>query len=456
LPAASCATATTVTPAVPNQPPLTGNDIAGFNPSGPLSGAVDAIEGFVEVLIPIVKDLPFAEEVNLTLAGRTADYSTVGSVDAYKADIDWTIVDSLRFRGGYQTAVRAPSIGELFAPVLLGFPNIGNPTASGAPAFSGDPCDIRSKYRSTAGTNLAAPTNAQVRALCITQGVSAAAIDTYTFTNQQVPGFSGGNPALTEETANSYTVGLIWEPNFEHPLLANLSASIDYYNIELEDAVGTVSATIMLQQCFNANGTSNPTYSNTNTFCTLFARNPLNGNINTSSSNNQNLAAAVTSGVDFQVDWAIDLAGGTLDAGIVGTWLEKFNQQLLPGNPFQQLAGTISNTGALGSAVAVAQPEWKWMFSTNYRMGPWRVGARWQHIAEMSNRNAPADKIPAIGYLDLLGSWDVTDNLTLRFNVNNVLDEQPPTYLPSLQANTDPGTYDVLGRRYTIGLTARY
>jgi outer membrane receptor protein involved in Fe transport len=452
----ACATATTVTPAVPNQPGLTGNDIAGFNPSGALTGATDVTEGFVEVLVPIVKDLPFAQEVNLTFAARTADYSTVGGVDAYKVDVDWTIVDSLRLRGGYQQAVRAPSIGELFAPVLLGFPNIGQPIASGAPAFSGDPCDIRSKYRSTSGTNLAASTNAQVRALCITQGVSAGSVDTYTFTNQQVPGFSGGNANLTEESSDSYTVGLIWEPSFENPWLANLSASIDYYSAELEDAVGSVSATIMLQQCFNANGVSNPTYSPSNVFCQLFSRNPLNGNVINAISTNQNLAAAKTSGVDFQVDWAMDLAGGTLDAGIVGTWLEKFDQQLLPGNPFQQLAGTIGNTGALGSAVAVAQPEWKWMFSTNYRFGPWRVGARWQHIGEMVNRNAPADQIPATGYLDLLGSWNINDNLTLRLNVNNVMDEQPPTYAPSLSANTDPGTYDVLGRRYTIGITARY
>ena len=182
-------------------------------------------------------------------------------------------------------------------------------------------------------------------------------------------------------------------------------------------------------------------------FCQLFSRNPLNGNVNSSFSNNQNLAAANTSGVDFQVDWAMDLGPGTLDAGFVGSWLEVFEQQLLPGNPFQDLTGTIANTGALGSAVAVAQPEWKWMASANYRMGPYRIGARWQHIGEMINRNAPADQIPAIGYFDLLGSWDINDNLTLRLNVNNVLDEQPPTYAPSLQANTDPGTYDVLGRR---------
>jgi outer membrane receptor protein involved in Fe transport len=74
----------------------------------------------------------------------------------------------------------------------------------------------------------------------------------------------------------------------------------------------------------------------------------------------------------------------------------------------------------------------------------------------MQNLNDATDKIPAIGYLDLLASYDLTDNLTLRFNVNNVMDELPPTYSPSVQGNTDPSTYDVLGRRYTVGLTAKF
>ena len=74
----------------------------------------------------------------------------------------------------------------------------------------------------------------------------------------------------------------------------------------------------------------------------------------------------------------------------------------------------------------------------------------------MTNFNVPTDKIPAIGYFDLLGAWKINDNLSLQLNVNNVLDEQPPLYAPSIQNNTDGSTYDVLGRRYTIGLTAKF
>jgi len=436
-------------------PALTGNDIAGFNPSGALAGAGDVTEVFGEVLIPVLKDLPLIQKLDLTIAARTSDYSTVGSLSTYKADIDWQIIDGLRMRGGYQKAVRAPSISELFSPVLLGFPAIGSPqTSGGAPQNSGDPCDNRSGYRSTAVTagvgNLAATTNANVRALCIAQGVSAGVVDTYTYTNGQVPGLSGGNPNLSEETATSYSVGFVWQSPFQDPLLANLSASIDYYNIELEDAIGTISASTMIQQCYNSNGTSNPTYDPNNFYCQLFTRDPLSGNIINPQSNNQNLASNRISGVDFQVDWAYDIGPGTLDAGVVGSWLENADFQSLPGGAF------IEQTGTISSGTASAYPEWKFTADAGYRWGAARISARWQRVGEMKNFNNLAVTIPEIDYFDLIGSYDLTDNLSLRFTVNNITDEQPPFYTPSVQANTDPSTYDVLGRRYTVGFTARF
>lgn len=443
LPQSACAgTATTL---------LSGNDIAGFNPSGALAGAGDVTEIFGEVLIPILKDLPLVQDLNLTLAGRSSDYSTVGRLSTYKADVDWTIIDGLRLRGGYQQAIRAPSISELFAPQLLGFPAIGTPqTSGGVPQKSGDPCDIRSGYRSVAGTDQAASSNAQVETLCIAQGVNSGVIDTYTYSNQQVPGLSGGNPNLTEETATTYSVGAVWQSPFEDPLLANLSASIDYYNIEIEDAVGTITASNMIQLCYNANGTSNPTYDPNNFYCSLFTRDPLSGNIINPLSTNQNLATLRISGIDFQVDWAYDIGPGTLDVGLIGSWLENSDFQSLPGGAFTDQTGTIS------TAVASAYPEWKWTGSAYYRWGPARVGARWQHIDEMANFNNLTTGVPAMDYFDLIGSYDLTDNITLRATVNNVTDEQPPFYTPSVQANTDPSTYDVLGRRYTVGITMRY
>ncbi|HVY91073.1 MAG TPA: TonB-dependent receptor, partial [Hyphomonadaceae bacterium] len=249
-----CAGSASSATAATGNPTIGGNDIAGFNPSAPLAGAIDSKEAFAEVLVPVLKDLPLIKELNFTVGGRVADYSTVGNISTYKVDFDWTVIDTVRLRGGYQSAVRAPAIGELFAPVLLGFPSIGSPTSGGNPAFSGDPCDVRSKYRSTSGSNLAASSNAGVRALCIAQGVSTSSVDTYTFTNQQVSALTGGNPSLTEESAKTYSIGVVWSPKFDNPWLANLTGSIDYYHIELQDVVGTVDANTALQQCYYANG----------------------------------------------------------------------------------------------------------------------------------------------------------------------------------------------------------
>jgi iron complex outermembrane recepter protein len=470
LPQSACSQPTTIFPATPFQPGLTqvvngvtgpGNDIAGFNALAAFSGTTDVYEVFAETLIPLLADLPAIQELNLTLAGRISDYSTVGQVEAYKADLEWKVVDALRLRGGFQRAVRAPSVGELFQPAVINFPNIGQPTTTaGAPQLSGDPCDTRSRYRSTAAPggvgNLAASTNAQVTALCVAQGVAASAINSYTYTNQQVPGVVGGNPGLTQETADTWSVGVVLESPFENPYLANLRASIDYYNIEITDVIGTVSPSLAIQLCYNSNGTSNPTYDPTNFFCGLFERNPLNGNIINAQELNENLATANTSGVDFQVDWFADVGPGRLDLSWIGSWLESYETQSLPGGAFTDFTGTIGNRGTLGATVAPAFPEWKWLATANYTWGPARFGARWQHIGQMENFNARTDEIPAIGYFDLLASYDLTDNLSLRFNVNNVLNEQPPVYTPSVASNTDPSTYDVLGRRYTIGLTARF
>ena len=144
------------------------------------------------MLIPVLKDLPLIQELNVTL--RRPPVATTprsARVSTYKVDFDWTVIDCapLPRRLPVRRFVH-PSIGELFAPVLLGFPSIGAPYNSSGPQKSGDPCDVRSGYRSTTGSNLAAATNAQVAGLCVAQGVSNAVINTYTYTNQQVPGLS--------------------------------------------------------------------------------------------------------------------------------------------------------------------------------------------------------------------------------------------------------------------------
>ncbi len=448
-PDASLAQTNPITPhlgagGLPDGGNIGGSEIAGFNPSQPLTGETNSYEFFAELLVPVLSGLPFIQQLDLNLGYRTSDYSTVGWVNAYKADLDWEISDNVRVRGGIQRAVRAPSIGELFAPVNTSFPSIGAVSGTG---LSGDPCDIRSSYR-------LGPNAAQVRALCLAQGISAAAIDAYVFTNNQVPGITGGNPGLEEETSDSFTAGLVIRSPFSNPWISGLSASIDYYSIEIEDVIGTIGASAQLQGCFNAQG-QNPTYSAANGYCTLFDRDPLSGNVNQARQVNDNLATLKTSGVDAQFDWNFVLADigmpdwGNVSFNVVLGWLENRERQDAPGGPF------INRTGTIDSVFGNTFPEWKSLSSVNWSMGRYALGARWRHVGEMGQFGT-AVELDSIDYFDLNGSVDLTDSVSLRFTVNNVTNQDPIVYSPGVQANTDPSTYDTLGRRYSVGLTAKF
>ncbi|GAA0869154.1 TonB-dependent receptor [Brevundimonas basaltis] len=421
-----------------------GSEIAGFNPSQPLKGETNTVEYFAEFLVPLVSNLPMVQQLDLTLGYRYGDYNTVGGVSAYRADLDWEINDFLRARGGYAQSVRAPSIGELFAPLNTSFPSIGAPSLTGV---SGDPCDVRSSYRN-------GPNAAQVRALCLAQGISPAAINSFQYSNNQVPGFTGGNPDLFEETSESYTAGLVVRSPFSTPWLSGLSASADYYDITIEDVIGSIGAAAQLQGCFNSAG-QNPTYDPNNGFCTLFQRDPLSGSVINARELNANLATLKTSGVDLQLDWNFVMediglpAWGDLSLNVIVGWLENFSRQDVAGAPITERTGTID------SVFGNTFPEWKSLTSVNWRNAGFGLGARWRRIGEMTQFGT-ANEIPEKDYFDLNASWELTDSVSLRATVNNLTDEDPAVYSPGVQANTDPSTYDTLGRRYSIGLTAKF
>jgi outer membrane receptor protein involved in Fe transport len=425
-----------------------GSEIAGFNPSQALSGTTNSVEYFVEVLVPLISEVPFIQQLDLNLGYRVSDYSTVGWVDAYKADLDWEINDWLRMRGGVQRSVRAPSIGELFSPTGTSFPGIGAPlNAAGVPQLAGDPCDIRGAYRNGANAD-------QVEALCLAQGVPAGSIDNYVFTNNQVSGIVGGNPDLTEEVSDSFTVGLVIRSPFDSPWLSGFSASVDYYDIEIQDVIGTIGASAQLQGCFNAQG-QNPTYDPNNGFCQLYSRDPLTGNVTQARELNGNLATLLTSGIDAQFDWNFVLedvglpAWGNLNFNVVVGWLENRQRQDVAGGPL------IDRTGTIDSVFGNTFPVWKSLSSVNWSNGRFGLGARWRHVGELTQFATTTD-LDSVNYFDLNASVDLTDSISLRATVNNLTDEEPIIYSPGVQANTDPSTYDVLGRRYSIGLTARF
>ena len=436
-------------------PTVAAADLIGYGASRSGGGTTNVKEAYGELLIPLIHDTPLIQELNLGLAYRYSDYDSIGGVSAYKADLDWALTRFLRVRGGYSRAVRAPSVGELFAAPNSAGVTLGSPvSATGVPTFTGDPCDVRGAYR--LGANAA-----QVTALCVAQGVPTAAVGSYTYVGNTVFATNQGNTALQEETADTYSIGLVLTSPFATPLLSRLSASIDYYKIAISDAIGTLGVPVALSRCFNGDGVSNPTFSQANVNCQQIFRTPGTGAIANPVQPLLNLASFKTAGIDAQVDWQIplDALGLSTDAGtirlnFVGTYLERFVVQNLPGSPLLNYTGT---TGSVG----IVQPKYKIASSIAYSVGPFEIGGNWRHLSAVRDASVltnPASVIPGVGsynYFDLNMRVRAGDRFEFRAGVNNIGDRGPPQ-VGSAFGNTDTSSYDVIGRQYFVSARVKF
>jgi outer membrane receptor protein involved in Fe transport len=421
---------------------------SGTNPS---TGSTDVYELYGELLIPVVKDLPFMRELNVDLAYRFSKYDTVGGVHTYKASGDWEIIDGLRARGGYSRAIRAPSVGELFQARTAVSANILSTVNGG-----GDPCDVRSAVRRG--------NPAQVRALCLATGVPSGVIDTITFGGSAVAGFQTGSTELKEEVADSYTIGLVWNPRLDFAPVSRVQVSVDYYDIELKGAIANIASITSLQRCYNADAASNTAYDPANPFCRNITRDPA-GQLSNVAEPASNLGGYHTSGVDFQVDWVLraedfgwspDL--GTLSLNLVLSYVADYEIQTLPGAAFLEYGGTIGN-GTI-DPLSVSHPQWKHAFNATYSRGPAQLTFRWRSVDAMENAaNVGTGRqlspgIDPVHYVDLSGRYRFGPDLELRAGVVNLTDRDPPVWTG--QSAVDAATYDLQGRRYFVGVTKRF
>ena len=278
-----------------------------------------------------------------------------------------------------------------------------------------------------------------------------------------ISGLQSGNPNLTEETADSYTVGFVLRPRLGTPLFENLSLSVDYYNIKLKDAVGYVTTAVSFRRCFNADGTSNPTYDPANPSCQLVVRDSA-GLLSYATEPLQNLSGYNTSGVDAQIDWRINLSdlglGGdrvALAFNSVVSYLDHYEIQTLPADPFLDFAGTIGNVQI--DAFAPSHPRWKATTTGTLHLGDTSFGLRWRFIDSQTNSNNVGTGLTSAGvtdrsYFDLIARIGVGDRFDLHGGVTNMLDKDPPIYTGN--AAVDTSTYDVIGRRFYLGVTTKY
>jgi len=406
-------------------------DIAGFPAAPDRAGDASNTDAYLELRAPVLKERPGAQLLELGLGYRYSDYSQVGSVNSYKADLLYRPVSPLRLRGSYQHAVRAPSIEELY------FPPVSNQFIVPMP----EPCDANSPART-------GPDRARVEALCLAQGVPAALLPNFDFELRRVDGIAGGNPDLESEQADTYTVGFTLTSMLDNPRIRDLQLSVDWYQITIDDGIGRWDSESAVARCFDPK--YNPAYDDGNVYCSFFTRDVITGNI-FAQILDRNIGGLETAGVDVQFDWGFAAGPGKLGLNGLLTYVDYWTY-LDPSGFAIDYAGTVGG-GGLGRSL----PRWKSLLNVSYALGELGLMARWQHIDGMRDVEYRDFEVPAYDYVDVGASYAFEagplHGLHARVGIDNVFDQAPPIFPTWQQANTDPSLYDVLGRRYYLRLT---
>ena len=358
----------------------------------PEVGTIKVFEAYAEAQAPLARDL------SINGAVRRTHYSLSGTVYTWKAGATYVPFEGLRLRATRSRDIRAPNIAELFE----------NGGSSNTNVF--DPVLGRS---------------VQIREI------------------------SAGNPNLKPEKADTLTAGVVFQPAF----LKRLTASIDFYDIKIRDAIATLGAPTLAQGCFAGNAL----------YCQSITFNP-DGSIAFITNTRLNLAQAATRGVDFELNYSRPRTfGGNLSAKLLATRVLKLTSTTPAG--VQDRLGQVSNFNRTAGV-----PKWVGDAFLDYDRGPVHLGLQARFIgpgvfgtilhegtgANSVNRNS----VPAFLYLNPSASYRFElgehRSVELFTAVNNLLDKDPPM-IPSgaaggiNESSTNGQFYDVVGRFFRFG-----
>jgi iron complex outermembrane recepter protein len=456
--------------------------IAGLFPNADSSGKYDVKELYGELLIPIVSKGPkLIEHFNFELGARYSDWSMegVGSLTSYKALVDWGFTPKYRLRGGINKALRAPNLSELFTERTQLF--------GGAPSVFNDQCaeaNVLGPYSANPAISGAAQA-AQTKKIC--QALMGA-LGSATFyapgggtTNAN--GGTGiqnqlGNPNLTEEDADTLTIGLVANP------LEKWTITVDYYSIEIKKMIALEGIDSVYARCLAI--ANNPSGDPNAPGCLQIFRDPTNGNAANIDLPYTNKGRAKVEGVDLQLNWSTMALGGGFNINSVMNYNLKSETQDTPSSPTFDYAGTS------GCALQIQCQGFTYrIFTTvNYFHGPWSLSLRHQYwpsiqpgpcatplVTPTSCSNAIAtgggNGVSSTYQLfGLSGSYRFGDKYTLRVGIDNLLDKDPPMVngnplnqpypIPATHFGTGfppstlAGTYDPLGRRGFVSFTMEF
>jgi len=398
-----------------------------------LPPALEIKEAFAEINIPILKDLPFAEELTISGAGRVSDYNTsTGTVWTYNVSGIWAPVRDIRFRAGYSKSVRAPTQTDLYSPLSQNF------------AFVGDPCDL-------ANINTGTSTRA---ANCAAAGVPVGFVNTPART-QTLSFLDGGNSTLTAETSNSWTYGAVVTPRFAPGLVL----TVDYYNISVKNLIAGLGLQTILNQCYDSATLANQ-------YCALL--NPRNATTHefatpyVGSSGPVNFAKQQTRGLDVDLSYTRNVLGGRLSLRGIATYVfEKTNylDPIHPNVPDRQLS-------ELGDPQFEAQAslgyESEGGFSLRYQaryIGKMTIGTYEQQHSFNGNPPQNGDLTsevwyPSTWYHNVRLGATISKKYEFYAGVDNLFDTKPPFLLTGVGAGSS--IYDNVGRFFYAGFKLKF
>jgi outer membrane receptor protein involved in Fe transport len=466
--------------------PFTSGDLAGNGgATKDTAGSQIDKDVFAEIRAPLIQGKPYIEDFTFEAGYRFSQYSHGGTNSTYKFGVDYQVTPDIRGRASYERAVRAPNVQELFAPAIPGTVGATDPCAGGGPVYTAQQC-----YNTYVHTNAVYAGTPGYTPVTLAQFTSQIYGTIPQCISAQCGSFSGGNPNLTPEIADTKSLGFVFTPSFFRPF----TLSLDYFDIEVNKAIISLPFATLVNACAN----TDPALAGASFACNSIVRDLSTsalyggtgaGNVTPNSPNgagfvNQQLvngSSLKTSGFDIASAYRIHLPEwsghdfGSLGFNYNGTYTEHLITTLPDGITSFDCAGLYGVTCGIPTPHYRHQVRFTWTT-------PWNLGIswNWRYVGPSSldfNSNQTAlhngytdlqatdAHISAYNYFDLAFTYKLKDRYTFRAGINNIFDTTPPLLdsnsfgisAPAAgNSNTYPQVYDPLGRVLYLGVTADF
>lgn len=417
--------------------PLTNAARNGYVQLTDTAGRFNVKEAYGELVVPILSEASFFHSLTLRGAARMSDYSTVGTFYAWNAGVEWAPVEDIRLRAVYAHAVRAPNIGELFAAPAAGIVTIT------------DPCQ---------GITLTTPgaTAENCRAV---PGILAniQANGTFALTQADLSGVGGvtaSNPDIREEVGKTLTLGVVINPK-SIDALRNLTLTVDYFDIKLEDAISRVQAATVLNKCYREGLPE---------FCQFVTRRTVASGAYSIGSVEQvvrglvNSGGSFTRGLDFTLNYSHEVAGGRAGLSAAWTHLLKNGMRALTGDPYDNSMGELGTPRDSVTVTLNWQNDRFGFTLNNEYMGPQVLDyENFQTLYRLADGSVPNEKyfrIKSKIYTDVQLRFTGLEKFEFFVGVRNMFDTKRPPIWGGVPG-TPNGIYDVIGRRYYSGFRVK-